>query len=236
MTPTEPEPDVTPASGPPDQRPAGRSPVADAFAFFVAVFTTACRGTLEALGWGYPLRIPVVVVVWMVTCAWLGLPRWVLNDPSWRDIYEYGEWRRAAWVAAIVEVGGLFIFQVIFAGPRVARARQAVPQVGIATLLRRGEALYATTIASDNELKAWMERVKTWTALCERELSETLSPQEADAFRRPSVIQVYKHQQRFNDTHNGWLDLLSKRLDALRNLSVRLRPTKHLVQDPEPRA
>lgn len=229
-TATDSETTTEPAQGAAEVQPARKSHWSDPFAFLFAVLLQSCVGTLEALGFRHPLRIPAVLLVWAVTCAFLGLPTWVLDDLTWKNVVEFGNWRKAAWLAAVLEVGGLFIFQVLFSGPRMANARRRVPLLGVETLISRGEALYWMRISSDVALKGWMERVKAWTALCERELSETISPAEADTFRRPSVIQVYKHQQRFNETHNGWLDLLAKRLDALRGLTGRLKPKKHFVE------
>ena len=208
----------------------------DPFAFLMAILLQACGATIEALGFRHPLRIPAVLLVWGTTTLFLGLPTWVLSDPTLENIRRYGNWKRAAWVAAVVEVGALFIFQVIFSGPRLARARKHVPLLGVATLISRGETLYWMRITNEVALKGWMERVKAWTSLCERELAETISPQEADAFRRPSVIQVHKHQQRFNEAHNGWLDLLAKRLDVLRGVTGKLKPKKHYTEAPDSKA
>ena len=228
--------EATPAAKPkvekPGLREAGDTPVSDLTAFLVTVVLQSSRATLEALGLGHPVRLPIAVVVWFVTTVFLGLPTVHLAEPSLEDVFRYGNWTHAAWVAAVVEVSGLFIFQVLRSGPLVSKARQRVPQFGIQTLLARGEALYWTEIKSAEALKEWMERVKAWTGECELELTETISAAAADGFRRPSVIQVYKHRQRFNDAHNGWLDLLSKRLDALRELSRGFKKTKRFVQDP----
>ena len=213
---------------------AGEAPLSDGSAFLVTVVLQSARATLEALGFGHPARIPIVLVIWIVTTIFLGLPTVKLADPTWQEVLRYGRWTYAGWVAAIVEVGGLFIFQLLWAGPLVSRARRRVPQLEVQTQLARGEALYWTEVHSAEELKTWMEGVKAWTQESERVLTETISAAAADGFRRPSVIQVYKHRQRFNDAHNGWLDLLSKRLDALRDLSRGLKTKpKRFVQDPE---
>jgi len=214
---------------------AGETPWSDRGAFLFTVALQSARATLEALGFGHPARIPIALVIWLVTTVFLGLPTVKMAEPTWQEVLRYGNWTYAAWVAAVVEVSALFIFQVLWAGPLVSRARRRVPQLGVQALLAGGEALYWTEVQSAEELKDWMERVKAWTQESERELTETISAAAADGFRRPSVIQVYKHRQRFNDAHNGWLDLLSKRLDALRDLSRGLKPrSKRFVQDPEP--
>ena len=232
-------PPAVPAAAPAEPAPikeAGDAPVSDSTAFLVTVALQSSRATLEAVGFGHPARIPIALVVWLVTTVFLGLPNVNLDQPTWDEILRYGNWAHAGWVAAIVEVSGLFIFQVLHAARLVSKARQRVPQLGVQALLAGGEALYWTEVKSAEELKDWMERVKAWTQESERVLTETISAAAADGFRRPSVIQVYKHRQRFNDAHNGWLDLLAKRLDALRDLSrgLKTRP-KRFVQDPEPR-
>ena len=227
---------AAPPAEPEAVKEAGETPVTDGFAFLVMVALQSSRATLEALGFGHPARIPIALVVWFVSTIFLGLPTVRLDEPTLQDILLYGNWTHAAWVAAVVEVSGLFIFQVFFSGNVVARARRRVPALGVQAMLARGESLYWTEVKSAEELKDWMERVKAWTQECERELTETISAAAADGFRRPSVIQVYKHRQRFNEAHNGWLDLLAKRLDALRILGHGLKPrSKRFVQDPEPR-
>jgi len=203
----------------------------DRFAFLFAIVLQAATGTVETLGFGHPLRLVFAIVVWLIILCFLGLPTVHLAQGTWAEFIRYGNWGGAAWLAAIIEVGGVFLFQVLRSGPLVSKAMKHVPQMGVQALISRGDALYQAQVSSPEELKAWMARVRAWTELCERELTESVSPQAADAFRRPSVIQVYKHQQRFNDVHNGWLDLLAKRLDALRHLSGRLKPGKQRFSD-----
>jgi len=238
-------PPPVPASHPPAiaavaAPPSGVEPLraaswSDRFAFLFAVLLQAATGTVEALGFGHPLRLPAAIVVWLITFCFLGLPTVHLAHASWGEVIRYGNWGGAAWLAAMLEVGGVFLFQVLRSGNMVSKAMKHVPQMGVQALISRGDALYQSEVRTNDELKAWMERVRAWTELCERELTESVSAQAADAFRRPSVIQVYKHRQRFNDVHNGWLDLLAKRLDALRSLSGRLRPGKRrFSEEPGP--
>jgi hypothetical protein len=236
VVPTAAGPTAAHVEEPPPAKPEGTSHWSDPFAFLFTVLLQSCIATLEALGFRHPLRIPAVLLIWGVTTAFLGLPIWVLSDLTWENVIKYGNWRHAAWLAAVIEVSALFIFHVLFSGPRVAMARHRVPALGVATLISRGESLYWMRISSDIALKGWMERVRNWTALCERELTETLSSQDADAFRRPTVIQVYKHQQRYNEVHNGWLDLLAKRLDVLRSISGRFKPKKRFVEEKDSKA
>ena len=226
-----PVPTPTAANVPPAVEPLRASSWSDGFAFLFAVLLQAATGTVEALGFGHPLRLPAAMVVWLITFCFLGLPTVHLAHASWGEVIRYGNWGGAAWLAAMIEVGGVFIFQLLRSGTMVSKAMKHVPQMGVQALIGRGEALYQAEVRTADELKAWMERVRAWTETCERELTESVSAQAADAFRRPSVIQVYKHQQRFNDVHNGWLDLLAKRLDALRNLSGRLKPGKKRFSD-----
>jgi hypothetical protein len=234
--PAAPAPAPAEAPAEPDRiQEAGDTPWSDGFAFLVTVALQSARATLEAVGFGHPTRIPIALVVWLVTTIFLGLPTVNLTQASWETIFRYGNWTHASWVAATVEISALFIVQVLRSGPLVSKARHRVPQLGVQALLARGEALYWTEVQTAEGLKDWMDQVKAWTQECERELTETISAAAADAFRRPSVIQVYKHRQRFNDAHNGWLDLLSKRLDALRDLSRGFKhKSKRFVQDPEP--
>ena len=234
--PAAPTPTATTVAPEPEPvRPSGWS---DRFAFIFAVLLQAATGTVEALGVGHPLRLPAAIVVWLITLCFLGLPTVHLAHASWGEVIRYGNWSGAAWLAALIEVGGVFIYQVLRSGSTVSKAMKHVPQMGVQSLLSRGDALYRAEVRTADELKAWMERVRAWTETCERELTESVSAQAADAFRRPSVIQVYKHQQRFNDVHNGWLDLLAKRLDALRSLSGKLKPgkKKFFVEDAGPQA
>lgn len=232
--PPVPEPTPTATTAAPTVEPLRAPTWSDRFAFLFAVLLQAATGTVEALGFGHPLRLPAALVVWLVTFCFLGLPTVHIAHASWGEVIRYGNWGGAAWLAALLEVGGVFLYQVLRSGPMVSKAMKHVPQMGVQALLSRGDALYRAEIRSPEDLKSWMERVRAWTEMCERELTESVSAQAADAFRRPSVIQVFKHRQRFNDVHNGWLDLLAKRLDALRSLSGRLTPgKKRLLEEPD---
>ncbi|HZM00165.1 MAG TPA: hypothetical protein VFD43_07940 [Planctomycetota bacterium] len=207
-------------------------------AFLIAVLAQAATATLEAIGLRHPLRLPVALAVWFVTWIFLGLPTVILAEPDWSDVVRYGNWRNAAGLAALLELGGLFIFHLLWAGPTVLRARRGSGLLDLPALVARGDELYRTELAGEEELSPWMEQVKAWTALCERELADWVSPDAADAFRRPTVMQVARHHQRLNDVHNAWLDLLAKRLEVLRALARAPRSRRRVADaeaDTDPR-
>jgi len=208
------------AEGEPGPQPRRHGPLA----FLAAVLLQAAGSTLEAIGLRHPLRFPVALGTWFLITLFLGLPKVVLTNPSVSDIIRYGDWASAARMAAFLGFAGLFIFQLLRAGSLVSKAGRQLHQIGARALLGRGEALFRAQIGSDEELARWMESVKAWTEQGERELLASLSAEAADAFRRPVVSQVSRHHQRFNEVHDGWLNLLARRLAVLRGLADGRRP------------
>jgi hypothetical protein len=187
--------------------------------FPLAVVLRACIETLEAIGWRHRRRIPIALLAFLVPFFYLGLPEKWMQAQSLEQLLYYGRWGLAAQLVLSLELGGLLLFKLITLVPRMARERRLVGVVRLQDLHADGEVLFHAEVRSSLEFAGWQDRLQHWFLEVEQELQTHFPPQAVKAFHSVPVGNLTRYRHGFDEEHDGWLNLLDRRLQVLRWLA-----------------
>jgi hypothetical protein len=230
-----PEPPSAPPSPPRTRDAAYRAPADDAAdrarppsvgeraaAFALAVLLDAASQTLEWLGLTRPRRLPFSLACFGLLFFLVGLPPDWMDAPFGGRVMELGDWDAGTAVRAfMVQFAATFAMRLVLARPRVRGARDDAPSQTRRRLIEQGDELLAEPVRSAPELQAWIERHDAWLRLAMIELAESHSAAVADRLRSATTDEPVHFRHAFNAVHDGWLDLLARRIEYLGTLTDR---------------
>jgi hypothetical protein len=226
---------ATPRSGDRDDRdrkpltealPSVRPPGAfdRAVIFLLACVLDAITQTIEWMGFTRLRRLPLSLAVFCTIFFFLGLPRGWVDDPFGGRVLELGHWSAPiAWRAFWVQLTATFALRIVLARPRLQQAGSLLPSQVRGRLIEHADELLASNVLSAEELLYWIEQHDAWLRRALAELTACHSKDVADRLRAVATDKPVQFRHAYNPVHNGWLNLLGRRIDFLRTLSDRDR-------------
>jgi hypothetical protein len=228
-------PPAAPPSPPRTHDTAHRAPADDAVAharapglveraaaFALAVLLDAASQTLEWLGLTRPQRLPFSLACFGLLFFLLGLPPDWMDAPFGGRVMELGAWDTGtAGRAFMVQLAATFAMRLVLARPRVRAARDDAPSQTRRRLIEQGDELLAQPVTSAQELQAWVERHDAWLRRATLELAESHSAAAADRVRSASTDEPVHFRHAFSAVHDGWLNLLARRIEYIGTLTDR---------------
>jgi hypothetical protein len=203
---------------PPAPRPARG--IERAVAFAAAILLDAASQTLEWMGLTRLRRLPGALACFGALFYFLGLPKGWTDAPFGGRVFELADWGpHTALRAFLVQLAATFAMRLVLALPRMRHAHGEVPSQTRRRLIERADELLASPIRDAHELQFWIEQHDAWLHQARVDLAESHSQDVADRLRSVATDKPVQFRHAFNPVHDGWLNLLARRIEYLRGLT-----------------